>query len=464
MAGLPAALRLPVCDDKEMMTQQKRLYPGVFVDQMSAILLGLVNVAVMGTISSAALAGVGQVNTVNNVIVYFFNNFAMGGNVMVAQSVGANDAKGGQKSASQSLLLGILISLALTVVMFIGRVPLLYALYGASDADVMRYSIEYFTISVLATPMWFIHYQCSGVFRSAGDTRTPMVIGMVMNVINIVLSYVFVITMDMGPRGAGFSMLIAVGTAAVLGLLRIFSRKSRVCIRGEFSLHLEKEIAAKTMSIGIPAGIENLMFNGGKVLLQVFLSTMGTAVISAYQVACSIENVTQLLISSYSVLIITLVGQAAGTGSREKTRDTADFMMRTGRKFCMYTMFIKAALCFPLALCFTRDMAVIRLAIEMFLVETAFMPFWADSFMLPNCFRSARDVRVSLIVGSVTMWTVRVFGAYLFGVKMGMRGVGIMLAMCIDWVVRSTIYHARFKGDKWLVKVGRNALGETHEA
>ena len=128
MAGLPAALRLPVCDDKEMMTQQKRLYPGVFVDQMSAILLGLVNVAVMGTISSAALAGVGQVNTVNNVIVYFFNTFAMGGNVMVAQSVGANDAKGGQKSASQSLLLGILISLALTVVMFIGRVPLLYAL------------------------------------------------------------------------------------------------------------------------------------------------------------------------------------------------------------------------------------------------------------------------------------------------------------------------------------------------
>ena len=76
--ALPGFLRLPVSEDRELMAQQKRLYPAVFVDQTSAMLLGLVNVAVTGTISSAALAGVGQVNTINNVIVYFFNNYAMG--------------------------------------------------------------------------------------------------------------------------------------------------------------------------------------------------------------------------------------------------------------------------------------------------------------------------------------------------------------------------------------------------
>ena len=454
--ALPGFLRLPVSEDRELMAQQKRLYPAVFVDQTSAMLLGLVNVAVTGTISSAALAGVGQVNTINNVIVYFFNNYAMGGNVMVAQNIGAGNSKGVKKSASQSLVLGLLFSLMVTAVIFLGRVPLLYALYGAAAADVMRYSIEYFTISVLATPMWFVYYQCVGVFRSAGDTRTPMKIGILMNAINIVLSYLFVIVMDLGPAGAGYSMIAAVSAAAVMGLVKIFSPTSRVCIRGEFSFRLEGDIVSKTLSVGIPAGIENLMFNGGKVLLQVFLSTMGTTVISAYQVCNSIISVTQLPLQSYSVLVVTLVGQAAGTGSKEKTRATAEHMMRTGRKGAFISMIFKTLLCYPIALCFSRDIAVVNTAVTMFLIEVIFMPFWADSFMLPNVFRSTRDVKITLVVGSISMWVVRVFGAYVLGVLLGLKGHGIMLAMCIDWIVRVFFFVRRFKGDKWLEKIGES--------
>ena len=121
---LPGFFRLPVSDDARLMEQQKKLFPAVFVGQTSAMLLGLVNVAVMGAISSAALAGVGQVNTINNVIVYFFNNYAMGGNVMVAQNVGAGDERGVKKSASQSLVLGLILILAVTALVFLAPVPL----------------------------------------------------------------------------------------------------------------------------------------------------------------------------------------------------------------------------------------------------------------------------------------------------------------------------------------------------
>lgn len=451
---LPGFFRLPVSDDKQLMEQQKKLYPAVFIDQTSAMLLGLVNVAVMGAISSAALAGVGQVNTINNVIVYFFNNYAMGGNVMVAQNVGAGNKQGVKKSASQSLLLGLIFSLAVTFIVFMARVPLLYGLYGAAEAEVMHYSVEYFSISVLATPLWFVYYQCVGVFRSAGDTRTPMMVGIVMNIVNIVLSYIFVIVMGLGPAGAGYSMIIAVGTAAAIGLVRIFSESSKVCIKGEFKLKLEKEIVSKTLAVGIPAGIENLMFNGGKVLLQVFLSTMGTTVISAYQVANSVISVTQLPLQSYSALVITLVGQAAGTNSKKKTDATAQHMMRTGRKVAILSMLYKALLCYPIAFCFSRDIAVVNTAVTMFLLETVFMPFWADSFMLPNCFRAARDVKYTLVVGSVTMWVVRVFGAYIFGILLHMNGHGIFLAMCLDWIVRTFFFKRRFDSGIWLQKVG----------
>ena len=456
MSKLKSLFRLPVCEDPSVMEQQKQLYPAVFIEQTSAMLLGLVNVAVTGTISSAALAGVGQVNTFNNVITYFFSNYAMGGNVMVAQNVGAKNPEGVKKSAAQSLLLGILLSLAMTVVLFFGKTAILYGLYGDVDADVMAYSIEYFSIALLATPLWFIYYQCVGVFRSAGDTKMPMKVSMLMNCVNIVLSVVLVIFMDMGPAGAGWSMVCAVGTAALVGLIKIFDPKSVVCIRGEFKLRLEKAIVSKTLSVGIPAGIENLMFNGGKVILQVFLSSMGTTVISAYSVANSMISVTQLPLISYSALIVTMAGQAAGTGSKERTRFVTNHMMRTGRWIGCISMIWKVVLAYPIAFCFSREMSVVNMAVGMLLIETVFMPFWADSFMLPNVFRASRDVKVTLITGSITMWSVRVFGAWLLGVKLGMQGYGVMLAMCIDWIARCSVYTPRFKGDKWMRKVGEN--------
>ena len=456
MSKLKSLFKLPVCEDPSVMEQQKRLYPAVFIEQTSAMLLGLVNVAVTGTISSAALAGVGQVNTFNNVITYFFSNYAMGGNVMVAQNVGAKNPEGVKKSAAQSLLLGILLSLAMTFVLFFGKTAILYGLYGDVDADVMAYSIEYFSIALLATPLWFIYYQCVGVFRSAGDTKMPMKVSMLMNCVNIVLSVVLVIFMDMGPAGAGWSMVCAVGTAALVGLIKIFDPKSVVCIRGEFKLHLEKAIVSKTLSVGIPAGIENLMFNGGKVILQVFLSSMGTTVISAYSVANSMISVTQLPLISYSALIVTMAGQAAGTGSKERTRFVTNHMMRTGRWIGCISMIWKIVLAYPIAFCFSREMSVVNMAVGMLLIETVFMPFWADSFMLPNVFRATRDVKVTLITGSTTMWSVRVFGAWVLGVKLGMQGYGVMLAMCIDWIARCSVYTPRFKGDKWMRKVGEN--------
>ncbi|MBR5283495.1 MAG: MATE family efflux transporter [Clostridia bacterium] len=454
MSKLKSLFKLPVCEDPSVMEQQKRLYPAVFIEQTSAMLLGLVNVAVTGTISSAALAGVGQVNTFNNVITYFFSNYAMGGNVMVAQNVGAKNPTGVKKSAAQSLLLGIIISLIMTVILFVGKTAILYGLYGDVEADVMAYSIEYFSIALLATPFWFIYYQCVGVFRSAGDTKMPMRVSMLMNCVNIVLSVFLVIVMDMGPAGAGWSMLIAVATAAGVGLFKIFNPKSVVCIRGEFKLRLEKAIVSKTLSVGIPAGIENLMFNGGKVILQVFLSSMGTTVISAYSVCNSIISVTQLPIISYSALVVTMVGQAAGTASKDRTRFVANHMMRTGRWMGCVSMIWKVLLAYPIAFCFSRDMSVVHTAVTMFLIETVFMPFWSDSFMLPNVFRATRDVKVTLITGSTTMWSVRVFGAWVLGVKLGMQGYGVMLAMCIDWLVRCAVYTPRFRGDKWLRLVG----------
>ncbi len=453
MAKLPAFLRLPVSEDKELMARQKKLYPAVLVEQTSAMLLGLVNVAITGTISRAALAGVGQVNAINNVIVYFFSNFAIGGNVMVAQNVGAGNKEGVKKSASQSLVLGTFISLIVTFLVYVFREQILLGLYRKVEADVMTSSLQYFAISCLATPMWFIYYQCVGAFRSSGDTRTPMKISVTMNAINIVLGAVFVLVLKMGPAGSGLSTLCAVTVAACMGLYKIFHPESVVCIRDGFGLKLEKDIISKVVSVGVPAAIENVMFNGGKVIVQVFMSGMGTIVLSGYQVFNSVIGITQLPLMAYSVLVVTLVGQAAGSGSRARTKATGEFLLKTCKKFANILIPVRLLVCYPVALFFSRDPDVLRCALTMYVLETAFMPFWASSFMLPSCFRATRDVRFTLIIGTISMWSIRVFGSWVLGVKMGMQGNGIVLAMCLDWILRGIFFENRLKTEKWLTKM-----------
>ena len=191
-------LKIPKHTDMELKELEGSLYPSILVEQTSSALLGIVNTIVMGMVSTAALAGVGQINSLNTVIFQFFNSLSQGGTVMVAQGMGAKDEDKIKRSFEQAFMSIIVLSLSVLAILAVFKDVILTALFGAVEADVMKSSNDYFMFAMFATPLWAVYYQMAGAMRSTGDTKTPMKATIVMNVTNIVCSLLFSVIMKMG--------------------------------------------------------------------------------------------------------------------------------------------------------------------------------------------------------------------------------------------------------------------------
>ena len=442
--------KVPKQTDAELRDLENKLFPSILIEQLSSVLLGIVNTIVMGMVSTAALAGVGQITSLTNVIFLFFNGLGQGGAVMVAQSVGAKDEKMMKKSFEQALMAGTFISLLVLAVLFVFKNLILNSLFGAVEADVMKASDDYFSICMFATPLWAIYYHIAGAMRSSGDTKTPMKATVVMNVVNIVASLLLCIVMGMDAMGAGIALVMSVFSGCIVCFVKLMGKDYHLDMPKIAGYKPDMAMIRKVWGIGIPISLESLMFQGGRLLLQVFVAGMGTVMISAYQVANSICNIFQLPMISAQNLIVTVIGRCTGAGGRQRVYDTLEYFNKKTFTWSLYVGVICFTLSYPVGFVFTREVEVVRIAWILMCIYGAFMPFFSASFDTPQGFKGAGETRFSLVVGTASMWIVRVIGSWFFGVYCGMQAYGLYLAMCLDWVVRGGLYYWWFRSRNWM--------------
>ena len=234
----------------------KNMMPGMMVEQIAAVLLENVNIFVMGFISTAAIAGVGQINTVNNVLMNLLQAFAIGGTVLVGQYAGAAKKKEAAGSAFSALFLGGLVSLLVTALVWLFRENVVMLLFGQAETDVIENSLAYFKFTALTPPLWFLYFQCCGFMRSAGDTRRPMYISIVLNVSSMVLNLLFALGMHLGVTGSAMAYLISVGIAAVLSLGMVLRKDFAFCPTKTSGKTMGVNLR-KISGIAFPSSVEN---------------------------------------------------------------------------------------------------------------------------------------------------------------------------------------------------------------
>lgn len=442
--------KIPKHFDPELKKMEDQLYPSILIEQTSSELLGIVNTIVMGMVSTSALAGVGQINSLNMVIFQFFNALSQGGTVMIAQNIGASDPKRAKKSFEQSLVSISLISLTVLLILAVFKKTILSLLFGAVEAEVMRASYDYFSIAMFAAPLWAVYYQTAGAMRSTGDTKTPMKATVVMNIVNILCSLIFAIGLKMGAMGVGIALTLSVLAGNAVCFIKLIKRDYHLSLPDFRHFKPDFALIRLIYSVGVPISIESLMFQGGRLIVQVFVSIMGTVMISAYQVANSISQIFQLPLMSYNTLIVTVVGRRAGAKGRQRVKETLGFFIKKANAMSSYIAVVCLTLGYPAAWIFTRDMEVIKIVTGLLAIYGIFMPFWSTSFNMPQGFKGARDTRYCLVVGTASMWITRVFGSWFLGVYLGMQAYGPFLAMCLDWVVRAVFFKHWFDSDNWL--------------
>ena len=297
----------------------KLLIP-LIVEQVLTALMGTVDTIMVSTISPAAVSGVSLVDSINILMQYIFAALATGGTIVCSQYLGRREVNGANNAARQVLLSMLVLSAVITALCVGFRGPLLRLIFGSAEPAVMDAALTYFLITALSYPFMGLYDVGAALYRSTGNSRLPMVISAGCNLVNIAGNSLTIYVLDWGVAGAALSTTVSRVLAAVI-LLAIQRRPHQVLTVGPYhTIRPDLATIGLVLSIGIPTGLENGLFQFGKLAVQSAVSTLTTAEMAAQAIVVVLEAFTSMPSMAIGLGLITVAGQCMGAGRPDEAR------------------------------------------------------------------------------------------------------------------------------------------------
>ncbi|WP_158783493.1 EmmdR/YeeO family multidrug/toxin efflux MATE transporter [Pantoea sp. BAV 3049] len=435
----------------------------IFFENLCVLLMGVLSTFLVSWLGKEAMAGVGLADSFNMVVISFFAAIDLGTTVVVAFSLGKLNRERAQAAARQSLVLMTVFAILLAIgIEFFGQ-QIIDVIAGNAEPKVKELALVYLNITAWSYPAAAIALIGCGALRGAGNTKIPMLINGGMNILNIVFSTALIYGCfgwkGMGFVGAGLGLTLSryVGAVAVIYVLMIgFNPQLKITLRSYFS-RLNTGILMEVLGIGVPASIESVLFNGGKLLTQIFVAGMGTDVIAGNFIAFSIVSMINLPGNALGSASTIIVGTRLGKGQlRQPERQLRHIFWLSTIGLCILAA-LTVPFAGPLAAFYTSEDDVIHVVKILVWLNAAFMPFWAASWVLPAGLKGARDARFTMWISLLGMWGCRIIAGYTLGVLLGFGVVGIWLGMFLDWIVRGVFFYRRMVSGRWLWKYTKPA-------
>ena len=439
-----------------MLFSNKSLYKIIiplFIEQILAVTIGMLDSVMVSSVGEAAVSGVSLVDTVNLLLSYIFSALATGGAVVSSQFLGRKEYDHARSSAKQLLYSVVFTASIITAIVLVSGKPMLSLLFGNVEADVMGHARIYFLITSLSYPFLALYNGGAALFRSMGNSKISMSVSMVMNFINFSGNALLIFGFHLGAAGAAAATLFSRIVGSVIMTVLLHDRKNVIYIEKLFSYRPDFKIIKSILGIGIPSGMENGMFQFGKILTQSLISAMGTAVIAANAVAGTLSSFVYAVGGAVGLTLVTVVGRCVGAGEFEQAKFYSKKLMKieyTGLALMniFLILFGKNVIAMYNLSPYSTDIAY-----KLLMWHALFnCTIWAVSFTLPNSFRAASDVRFPMIVSILSMWIFRVGLSYLLVLYFDLGIMGVWFAMFADWIFRGSIFATRFVSGKWLTK------------
>ena len=280
---------------------------------LSSILQLLFNAAdtiVVGRFAgSEALAAVGSVGSLNNLIISLFIGLSVGANVLVARFTGSRESKNVSETVHTAVLLSLVGGAILTVVGFVLARPLLHMM-GSPD-DVIGLAVLYVRILFLGMPVQMLYNFCAAVLRAVGDTKRPLYFLTVAGVINVILNLIFVIVFHMSVAGVALATIISQVVSALLVThsLMLMDGPTRLNLR---RLHFNPRMLREIIRIGLPAGIQSSVFSLSNVVIQSSVNSFGSVVIAGNAASANIGSFIYQAMNTFQQAITCFAGQNIG--------------------------------------------------------------------------------------------------------------------------------------------------------
>ena len=425
----------------------------VVLEQLLNSIMGTADTMMVSNVGSAAISAVSLVDSINVLVIQAFSALAAGGAIVCAQYIGQKNKEKANESARQVLFIITAISVAVSLICLVFQKPLLRLIFGSVEPAVMSASETYFFYTALSFPFIAAYDSAASIFRAQDNTKGPMIISMISNVMNIAGNAVMIWVFHMGVAGAALSTLISRIFCAVVVIIQL--RKERegqeIVVRDYFKIRPDWSMIRRILGLGIPSGVENSMFQLGKLAIQSTVSTLGTAAIAAQAMTNILENLNGIAAIGVGVGLMTIVGQCLGAGRK----DEAVYYIK---KLCVIAEVIIIISCLgvfaltkPITILGGMEKESADMCFHMVMWITIVKPLvWIMAFIPGYGLRAAGDVKFSMIVSCCTMWACR-FCLCVFLIRvMGFGPMGVWIGMFADWTVRAVLFTWRFHSRKWL--------------
>lgn len=423
----------------------------VVLEQLLNSIMGTADTMMVSNVGSAAISAVSLVDSINILVIQAFSALAAGGAIVCAQYIGQQNQERANESARQVLFIITLISIVVSAICLGFKKPLLRLIFGSVEADVMRASEIYFFYTALSFPFIALYDAAASIFRAQDNTKGPMTISMISNIMNIAGNAIMIWGFHMGVAGAAIATLISRIFCALVVLIQLRRDRQPIVVRDYLKIRPDWLMIGRILGIGIPSGVENSMFQLGKLAIQSTVSTLGTVAIAAQAMTNILENLNGIAGIGVGVGLMTIVGQCMGANRK----DEAVYYIKKLSVIAEVTIIVSCLLVFiltrPVTMLGGMEKTSADMCWHMVMWITIVKPImWVLAFVPAYGLRAAGDVKFSMISSCAVMWLCRFCLSVLLIRGLGFGPMGVWIGMFADWTVRAVLFTWRFHSRKWL--------------
>lgn len=422
----------------------------LIIEQMLAVLVGMADSIMVASVGEAAVSGVSLVDNIMVLLINVFSALATGGAVVAGQYLGQGRKEGARKAADQLVWFITICAVAITLLIYVCRYWILHGVFGQIDAEVMGHANTYLLIVTASIPFIALYNGGAAIFRTMGNSQISMRVSIVMNIINVTGNAILIYGVHMGTAGVAIPTLVSRIVAAVLIMVLLCDSRREISVTLSLNYRPDFMLIRKILSVGIPNGLENSMFQLGKIIVLSLVSTFGTYAIAANAVSNTLASFQVLPGMAIALAVTTVIARCVGAGDYEQVKYyTKKLILITHGALVITNVVIVVALPFILKVYHLSDITAETTSQIVIFYAVCSVLFWPLSFTLPATFRASGDAKMCMIISVVSMWIFRVIFSYVLGEYLGMGVFGVWVAMIIDWLVRESCFVIRYRSGKW---------------
>ena len=425
----------------------------LIIEQLLAVLVGMADSIMIASVGEAAVSGVSLVDQIMVLLINIFAALATGGAVVAGQYLGHRKREFACESATQLVWFVTLCAVIITVIVYAGKYVILHGIFGKIEADVMHHADVYLMIVTMSIPFMAMYNAGAAIFRAMGNSKISMNVSIIMNIINVGGNALLIYGFHGGTEGVAIPTLVSRIVAAVIIIVLLCDEKQTLHINRTWRYRVDWSHVKKILSVGVPNGLENSMFQLGKILVLSLVSSFGTYAIAANAVGNAIALFQILPGMSINLAVTTVIARCVGAGDYEQVKYyNKKLLLITHIGMALMVFGVFSILPFIIRAYNLSDAAAEATRQIIYFHGISALLIWPSAFTLPATFRASGDVKACMYISILSMWIFRIVFSFILGKYLHMGVFGVWVAMVVDWVFRSVCFWVRYFKGKWRKK------------